>query len=786
MTDSNNTVKPFKLCAELRGHEADVRTVGSYDLIEGAVVTGSRDQTIKVWHPIQDSSPPAYECYKTLTGHTNYVAAVAYMPPLNDEPAGSIVSASHDRNLIIWDVEEGNPKAALTGHDQPVCAVSVAADGKIVSGAWDSTARVWSGENTQHILKGHTQNVLCVLALENGDVITGSADKTIKKWRNGQEVQILCRHNDIIRSLAFLPGIGIVSCSNDGEVRITSLDGQLVQQIMAHDHIIYNICVLPTGEIATASEDKTIKIFKDGKCVQTIPHPGNVWDVKPLPNGDIVTGCSDYVARVWTRSEGRVGGQDLLQGYQDNLATQEVSKKTIGQVDLDKLPGEDALQEKGQNDGQTKLVRHGDSASVYQWSEAESTWIKIGDVVEGPKEGQKTYMDGKLYDYVFDIEIEGPSGVTTLKLPYNKGENPYMAAQKFIWKHELTQDYLEDIANHITNNSEQPPPMPSGGSDPFTGGSRYVPGSSSGPEAPNHQQRPPAHTSQFAVSDYAKEALARQKPAEVDPSKHYPKMEMTVYRQANYSGIQKKLFEFNAKLEDNTETSGFALSEKEQESFTDLIASLQQGTSDIDMSQDQFDAFHRLLQWPTEYVFPAIDLARLLIICPSVSKFYAQDDTFDIVHHLVDLCFGEATSNPLKMLCLRFLANATQTEMRGHILQNFSKILSKTSRSLSAPDKVRTTFVVMMYNFSIVLSKTDQEEHKKEFLETLKQILLSETNNGNLYTELVAIGNLVHNSEVTSRHAKELNFKEILEPRQQRSFGDNVAECAACLGKHLS
>ncbi|CAL5336727.1 unnamed protein product [Camellia sinensis] len=37
-----------------------------------------------------------------------------------------------------------------------------------------------------------------------------------------------------------------------------------------------------------------------GVCVQSREHPGCVWDVKFLENGDIVTACSDGVVRIWT------------------------------------------------------------------------------------------------------------------------------------------------------------------------------------------------------------------------------------------------------------------------------------------------------------------------------------------------------------------------------------------------------------------------------------------------------------------------------------------------------
>eukprot|EP00761_Pharyngomonas_kirbyi_P003207 gb/GECH01003211.1/.p1 GENE.gb/GECH01003211.1/~~gb/GECH01003211.1/.p1 ORF type:complete len:777 (+),score=196.18 gb/GECH01003211.1/:1-2331(+) len=774
---SENNI-PFKLSAQLQGHEADVRTVCSFDFIEGAVATGSRDKTIKIWRPNKDASPPEYECYKTLVGHTNYVADMAYRSPTEDNPVGSLVSASHDRNLFVWDIDEGNPKLILTDHEQPVCAVDVASNGTIVSGAWDNTARVWEGEHVKNVLKGHELNVLSVLILDNGDVITGSADKTIKKWRNGVEVQVLCRHNDIIRSMDILPGVGIVSCSNDGEVRITSLDGQLVQTIQAHDHIIYALCVLPSGEIATASEDKTVKIFKDGQCTQTIPHPGNVWDVKPLPNGDIVTGCSDYIARIWSRTTERQASQSEMDAYQENLANQQLSKKTIGKVDLDKLSGEDALQQPGQRDGQTKLIREGENAGVYQWSEAETKWIKIGNVVEGPEEGGKTYLDGQLYDYVFDIEIEGPGGVTTLKLPYNKGENPYLAAQKFIWKHELNQDYLEQIAQHIAQNSDQSPVV-SGSSDPLTGGNRYVPGSAGAPGVGGGGD-PFTGGGAGTGSGFQQEQL--------HPEKHYPKNEsdMVLYKQANYNGIQKKLFEFNSKLESNTDTSNYAMNNSEQEELTSLISLLQKGSYNIDISENQFNTVHKLLQWPAEYVFPAVDLSRLIILCPSVSQYYSSTSSFNIVQHLIDVCFGNNSNNPLKMLCLRFLANAMQTALSSFIVDNSEMILNKTSSALSANAKVKATYVVLLFNSSIGISSSDNSQLKNAFVKNLKQVISSENDQGNLYTELISLGNMINNDSDMPRVANEMNFKQVLESKKSPNNDKNVVECSLCLLQHLS
>ena len=94
--------------------------------------------------------------------------------------------------------------------------------------------------------------------------------------------------------------------------------------------------------------------------------------------------------------------------------------------------------------------------------------------------GKQKY-EGKEYDYVFNVDIE--DGTPPLKLPYNLSEDPWHAAQAFIYKNNLPQVYLEKIANFIITNSNQNNATFSNSEssiyqDPFTGGTRYQPSAS--------------------------------------------------------------------------------------------------------------------------------------------------------------------------------------------------------------------------------------------------------------------------------------------------------------------
>lgn len=47
------------------------------------------------------------------------------------------------------------------------------------------------------------------------------------------------------------------------------------------------------------------------------------------------------------------------------------------------------------------------------------------------------------YDFVFSVDVE--DGKPPLKLPYNRGEDPYVAATRFLAKNNLPSDYLEQV-----------------------------------------------------------------------------------------------------------------------------------------------------------------------------------------------------------------------------------------------------------------------------------------------------------------------------------------------------
>lgn len=84
--------------------------------------------------------------------------------------------------------------------------------------------------------------------------------------------------------------------------------------------------------------------YIDGDCVQIITHPAvSVWTVSSLPNGDIVSGCSDHVVRVFSVAEERWLSEADLKAYEEQVANQALPSQQIGDVKKSDLPGLEAL-----------------------------------------------------------------------------------------------------------------------------------------------------------------------------------------------------------------------------------------------------------------------------------------------------------------------------------------------------------------------------------------------------------------------------------------------------------
>lgn len=739
-----------------------------------------------------------------MSGHQNFVSCLCVLPPNEKYAQGLVVTGSNDYKIHAYTLESPLPVYVLTGHKNAVCALASGKFGTLLSGSWDTTAKVWLNEKNVMTLQGHEATVWAVALLPTqGLMLTGSADKTIKMWRAGRCERTFTGHTDCVRALAVLSEVEFLSASNDGTVRRWLTTGDCVHQYDGHVGFIYSISLLGNGQdFVTSSEDRTVRVWTDGQCSQTITMPAQtIWSVACLPNGDILVGSSDGMARIFTRDESRVAPQESQQAFEKQVGAFAMPAKTqtFDGIKMEDLPDKSDLANQGTKEGQTKLIRNGKTVEAYQWNMAESKWSKIGDVVgsEGDDvtpSSAKVHYEGKEYDYVFDVDLE--EGRPNLKLPYNASDDPWLAAQKFIHDNDLSQYYLETVANFIIKNTkgvtiESAAPRPDF-VDPFTGGSRYVPGSRGDPSLPSVGSGGGGgggggggHDPFTGGSSYRPGGSGAAQPQATvvtqSTNQYFPKKDYVTFDSANTQAILGKITQLNSTIDASCRLDDATLSHLES-----LLACMSNGQGGTPTGQ-QLAALWSLLQWPQDQVFPGLDLLRLAIRNPAVNQHFCNSkDGPSFFSHLFSLA---ANSSPAAnhMLLYRALCNCfTQSEGKSLLVTQRETIGVSAMGSLTITNKnLRIAVATLVLNYAVLLHGGSDVEAKSQCVAMAITQLGEEKEPEAQFRLLVCLGTLLAGDENSQAIANSLDASVLIKRLVSVSDPSKVGDCARYVNQLL-
>ena len=691
----------------------------------------------------------------------SFVNAITYFPPTSEYPDGLVISGGKDTIIEVRQPgkpPEDNAEGLLLGHAHNVCALDVCVEGKfIISGSWDGTARVWSlGKwECEAVLEGHGGSVWTVLAYDRKTIITGCADQAIRMFDpRGKSYGEIKGSADVVRALCRIPpghpsGADFASAGNDAIVRLWKLNGKQVGQLHGHESFIYSLTSLPSGELLTSGEDRTVRVWRGNDCIQTITHPAiSVWGVSACSeNGDIVSGASDRIARVFTRSKERQAAPAAIKAFEDSVKSSSIPQQQIGDVNKEKLPGPEFLTQKsGTKEGQVQMIQEPNgSVSAHQWSQGSQTWMNVGTVVDAVgSSGKKTSHGGKDYDYVFDVDIE--DGKPPLKLPYNLSQNPYEAATKFVQDNELPMTYLDQVANFITTNTQGATigqATEPAGADPWGTGARYRPGESSS-----------------AVSS-APPSKATSRP-KVLPHRIYLSI-----KTANIRTILKKISEFNDQL--ISEGSKDISLDKQQ------LLALESASKPLDaaLSSKSYDAapltptipvvIHILTNWPAGFRLPTLDLLRLLVTATSALSSRSLQPN-DIITILMTAGFEDKDRENNIMLTVRTFGNLFETE-QGRALADskFDKVHESVKAYTSSKNRNLAIAIATLYiNYAVLFTSASHQDLPSStdrsllLVDDLTSIIANAVDSEAVYRGLVAVGTLLELGEEIQMAAKEV------------------------------
>ena len=543
----------------------------------------------------------------------------------------------------------------------------------LISGSWDGTAKLWRNDICIDTLEGH-ENTVSVAGMDDGGIVTVSAgvaqgnaikNHSVRLWSFDEQSQkatmvncITEDHDGPIRDVCYDPASkSIYTCSNDGTVKIRSRDG------VAHTTLAYpksdppmllSVCIVRNRNtyVAAAGEDGNLILWNLGSNqTQIVPHPGCVWDVLPLSNGDLGTACHDGHLRIFTTDPGRIASEEVLHSFQEQVkASQSTKKSGPTPEEIAKLPKwEMNALTQGRSEGQVQIFNKNSVAIAAQWSDSSKTWIEVGEVTgSNPNAGS---INGVAYDHVLPIEIDRPDGgVSSLKIGYNNGENPFVVAQKFIDEYALDQGYLSQIADYIRQRVGEGGMVLGEGSAP-NGGASSAP-TAMMESAPTYEHLP-VRGYRFFDAGIDKKGLAK---------------------------ILQKMDEFN-------ETISNSLSSSDRELLNSLTETLcitnryhSTSISDAEMIPLQT----MIVQWDAAHVFPALDLARITVLHPDAAKTDRFGYWKEVLNAALSTCLGlgdrAAKEVAVPMLTMRLVCNCFRggkgaADAAGSLLERYVMVL---------------------------------------------------------------------------------------------------------------
>jgi len=222
---------------------------------QGSLLSASADGTLRLWDPARGE-------LLSWQGHNGPVRACDFSPDGN-----WIVSAGHDRSLRLWDARSGAPLGALEGHEDWATLVHVTAEGRLIlSGSLDKTVRIWDSASRQllHTLQAHRAPVSALAANpDSSHMVTGDEKGVLQIWSvaSGRLEGTLSGHTGPVRVCAW-PG-AIVSASQDGTLRLWDAEAATTRAELKHQGPVHACAVSPDARfVASGSDDQFVKVWE--------------------------------------------------------------------------------------------------------------------------------------------------------------------------------------------------------------------------------------------------------------------------------------------------------------------------------------------------------------------------------------------------------------------------------------------------------------------------------------------------------------------------------------------
>ncbi len=196
-------------------------------------------------------------------------------------PDGSLVFATTNHGVFFWDVDTGEQRVVLRGHEvRAYVADFHSGSGRVLTTSHDTTARVWDLSSGEEIVRLAHEKQLGVgeFSRDGRRVITAASELVARVWdvETGAVLVTFAGHEARLTSAVFSPDERtVLTASFDGTARIWNADSG-VELLVYSGHtgrLLRGASFTPDGRWAvTASIDNTV----------------HIWPVDPIPFAESV------------------------------------------------------------------------------------------------------------------------------------------------------------------------------------------------------------------------------------------------------------------------------------------------------------------------------------------------------------------------------------------------------------------------------------------------------------------------------------------------------------------
>ncbi len=241
------------------GHSAGVNAV-AFSPDGGAIATGSKDRTIKLWHAATGKE------LHTVPGFNGEVTAVAF-----SGDGKVIAGVSLDGTLRLASAATGRFLFRIDQNTGPLRALSLSPDGKFAATCGDGYVTIWDvGEGKAGPAHRGSATVAHQLAFHPDAreklLAAACADKTVKllEYPGGKVAHTLEGHTRAVLAVAFSrDGKALASAGDDGTVRVWLAPWKKAPlTIKAHAGKVHAVAFSPDGKtVASSGDDSQIHFW---------------------------------------------------------------------------------------------------------------------------------------------------------------------------------------------------------------------------------------------------------------------------------------------------------------------------------------------------------------------------------------------------------------------------------------------------------------------------------------------------------------------------------------------